>query len=448
MSGLREAGSTSRPVEFLDLVYHTALLRWFSEFEIDSGSEKFQHYILRAEKRYVAWLQYLKERKPDPAMVLIPPIDVILMWHTHMLSPRRYIEDMYRLTNDDSLLVYNLPLKRINTVYIRKRVPETVDIKSWTLFTNLPYDLDMNDESPYEIACPWCGHHFEIQWLNYVDIRTSTKPQYSATCPDCQCQYSPEVVSAKQFWNDLAVWRNDHTEITAVRGIILDPNTGDWDLSRAEAILEKLDNTFQELEVQPPETWSSCNWSHILRYFTAAQSLLEIRHRHEEKMTLDTKQIESSYRNMVGPFSVKLWRMAAYNFQLFKRILPNFWATPEVTKRHCNKYHAYLLAMNEQDESTANSLEPDMAWLTHMLKPGHYREYMLLFAQKVVDFHDRVIANEQLLITASHDDFSSQTSHDSAVEFRTRTSTANSDNSVRKKGALIKLVKLFSNSKK
>ncbi|KAJ1964933.1 hypothetical protein H4R35_007104, partial [Dimargaris xerosporica] len=417
------AGFTSKPVDFLSIVYHIALLRWFSELGLEAPTDDTLGYLLRAEKRYEAWWDMLKETKPDPEAIIVPPIDVVLMWHTHMLNPRQYQEDLYRMTKDYSLHKYELPLKRINTVFMRRKAADPMDVKTWTLFTNLPYELKITNSAPetWKITCPWCQTIFDVPHVNYVDIRTSPKPKYNAGCPDCHCQYYPDMVSAKTFWDDWQAWAKGAT--VGLRGVHLDPKSGDWDMDGATDKMEKLQALFQELEAIPPDNWSSCDWSHILRYFSAAQSLLDIRNRHEQPFTLGTAQIEKAYRDVVGPFSISLWSSALYNFQTIKRILPNFWASSDVTKRHANRYHAYLVALNEHDQDlpSTSGFEPDIAWLTHMLRPAHYREYTLMFTQRVIELADRVALADQVASTGSHDEYAaSHASHDSSLDQRTR----------------------------
>ncbi|KAJ1983280.1 hypothetical protein H4R33_004814 [Dimargaris cristalligena] len=197
-------GIASRPVEFLDIVYHISILRWFSELGLGSPTDRTYHYLLRAEQRYMAWWNMLKEIKPNPQNILIPPI---------------------------------------------------------------------------------------------------------------------------------ASWRGDRSNNSAVRGVTLDPKTGDWDFEKAEEKLERMDALFQELETVPPDTWAVCEWIHITRDFTAAQNLLDVRHRYDQVFDLGIAQIESCYKDMAGPFSVNLWQLALTNFQVIRRILPNFWANSELTKR-------------------------------------------------------------------------------------------------------------------
>ncbi|KAJ1983279.1 hypothetical protein H4R33_004813 [Dimargaris cristalligena] len=96
---------------------------------------------------------------------------------------------------------------------------------------------------------------------------------------------------------------------------------------------------------------------------------------------------------------------------------------------HVNQYHAYLVTMNEQGEKAASQYDVDVAWLTHMLRPLHYRDYMLMFAQKLVDWDDRAANSEQATCAGVYDEHASQISHDSGYAPSSGNSVTNSDNS-------------------
>ncbi|KAJ1924649.1 hypothetical protein IWQ60_005055 [Tieghemiomyces parasiticus] len=157
-----QSGLTAKPVEFLDIVYHMSLLRWFSEVGFEASSNVTNRFLLRAEQRYRTFWALIIKNRPDPATLALPPIDVLLMWHSHLLRPGRYLEDLYRWTNDDSLLKYSIPLKRINTAYLRKKTVDAADIKAWTSATGLPYEIDVRDKSPFKVECSWCDVKYDI----------------------------------------------------------------------------------------------------------------------------------------------------------------------------------------------------------------------------------------------------------------------------------------------
>ncbi|KAJ3122733.1 hypothetical protein HK098_002528, partial [Nowakowskiella sp. JEL0407] len=58
---------------------------------IDTSSELFLDwlYLCRAEIRYEMWINYLAMEQPNPMSMPLPPLDVALFWHAHLLNPLR-----------------------------------------------------------------------------------------------------------------------------------------------------------------------------------------------------------------------------------------------------------------------------------------------------------------------------------------------------------------------
>lgn len=85
-------------------------------------------YLARAEFRYELWIDAsaktyaltpplgnsLSPSKPHSSFAILLPLDVAYVWHTHMLSPFRYYEDLdLRLRADKKLFDTPLPLSAI-----------------------------------------------------------------------------------------------------------------------------------------------------------------------------------------------------------------------------------------------------------------------------------------------------------------------------------------------
>lgn len=64
------------------------------------GDTRWSVFCTRAEKRYERWLQELFVTEGDVEEVLekggLPGLEVLMVWHAHMLNPRRYYEDSKR----------------------------------------------------------------------------------------------------------------------------------------------------------------------------------------------------------------------------------------------------------------------------------------------------------------------------------------------------------------
>ncbi|CAG8590499.1 8894_t:CDS:2, partial [Racocetra fulgida] len=137
---------------------HLAMLAQFNNLE-QKDSEVDQRFLLRSEKRYLLWLELLNNGSfKDAEEVPIPPIDVCLIWHAHLLSPFRYYEDMRRL-HDPLSKEYNFPLAKLHETWSQTK-GDHIDERSkqfWEENTKQPWVLDPNDTSNFELVCPWCS---------------------------------------------------------------------------------------------------------------------------------------------------------------------------------------------------------------------------------------------------------------------------------------------------
>ncbi|KAL1924966.1 uncharacterized protein VTP21DRAFT_4620 [Calcarisporiella thermophila] len=181
---------------------HLACLHKFYQMAIQDNEELDKLYLNRAEYRYTLWMQIIHKLKPNP--LPLPPWDVALVWHAHMLSPFRYAEDMVRLYKMDAIEI-NFPLEALHEAIatdLNYMDPEAV--RFWEQNTNEPYILDERniDKIKHQVQCPWC--------------RTTT----TLSCAD-----------------NLSAWRflEDITN-TIIAGTLLDLKTGlpDYDLINEE----------------------------------------------------------------------------------------------------------------------------------------------------------------------------------------------------------------------
>ncbi|CAG8761880.1 6606_t:CDS:2, partial [Funneliformis caledonium] len=94
---------------------HLALLAKFKALE-QPNKQIDTRYLLRAQERYVLWLYLLGSKNFDERTMPIPPIDVCYIWHSHLLSPLRYYEDMRRIY-DPKQTFPDFPLKRLHDIW-------------------------------------------------------------------------------------------------------------------------------------------------------------------------------------------------------------------------------------------------------------------------------------------------------------------------------------------
>lgn len=105
--GRLENGEWAVTVE--NCIYYLSLLEQFSQL-LFKFKDHLDTFHARAEKRYELWTKAVGRRNAV-GKLMVPPVDVAYLLHTHLLLPQRYVEDSERLEND--MMDYVLPLKEL-----------------------------------------------------------------------------------------------------------------------------------------------------------------------------------------------------------------------------------------------------------------------------------------------------------------------------------------------
>ncbi|UNI13725.1 hypothetical protein JDV02_000441 [Purpureocillium takamizusanense] len=147
-------------------------------------------YVARAVDRYQAWWESFR-----PVMLLqsdmfpgsattekytqflnsepiswreedLPPLDVLMVWHAHMLSPRVYLEDCLRYGHGP-LWAAGMPWKLVRAALQEKSdFSFTVGadcVESWEKRTGRDWENAL-DPLEKEMRCPSCGAELRIPW--------------------------------------------------------------------------------------------------------------------------------------------------------------------------------------------------------------------------------------------------------------------------------------------
>ncbi|KAJ1962831.1 hypothetical protein IWQ62_003401, partial [Dispira parvispora] len=288
------------------LQYHMTLLKWFSTLKYEDPTTNAK-FLLLAEERYVCWLSLLKYWTWDTNTIPVPPIDVALMWHAHLLSPFAYYEDMSLLEHNGLLLEYEFPLEKLHEVYLNDcQVPED-SVRAWEEFAGKPYHLQLDDFPKYKTHCPWCKAEFDLSWEEAVDLRTRKRPQVHIKCSTCNAPYNRDVLSGHQFWSH--VHRHLTVPYTYLRGTVIDVNQGAQLEARTDmdhAIL--FDGLSAQEAADRRNNWRACRWKNILFELREVETRARRRRFYRNVRPYTITRIISRYREQLSPFSLDLCR--------------------------------------------------------------------------------------------------------------------------------------------
>ncbi|KAJ3370335.1 hypothetical protein GGF31_004165 [Allomyces arbusculus] len=139
-------------------------------------------YLLKAEQRYYLWLVMLSEGSS-----ILPPIDVLLCWYSHMTHMPTYEHDLRTIFGNEALpalLAEPFPLQQ----FLTQALNRTVDVESqnaWEAYTGQPFVLLHNAdvvEHPWVLQCPSCCSYCSVEVADFVKLRMGEK---SVECPVC-----------------------------------------------------------------------------------------------------------------------------------------------------------------------------------------------------------------------------------------------------------------------
>ncbi|KAJ3131283.1 hypothetical protein HK100_006555 [Physocladia obscura] len=402
VSPVVEAIVVDKVVSIQSVHAHLGLLHRFSVLEDDNRDADLR-YLCHAEQRYLKWLEFLKDIRPDPLNLPLPPIDVAWMWHAHMLNPLRYLEDCYNIFGFSS--PYHMPLHRMHQIDGEGFNPLDGSQEIWEGFTGEPYTLAMGCETPFELYCPWCTSSTAVEADLFVKFRLKDA---SIPCAGCFALMNTENLSAKRFMNDIGKFLNADGMLC---GSILDEKTGDINIQKAANDLSVLfpANTFMQRFDSIVGDFEKCNWHEIETRFALHMNALRIAESlrgHVRKTTVP--MIFRAYKNI--PFALSLNIIAAVVRQqgFTSKIVGGVvdWSDRDAFARAVWRYKNFLeLIKKEPHKFLVPTLvivqDVDLCWHTHQLYPENYRLYGIREMHRIINHDDTVEAG---ILTSSFDE--------------------------------------------
>ncbi|KAG8971609.1 hypothetical protein FRC05_010955 [Tulasnella sp. 425] len=141
--------------------------------------ERYAVFLQRAVYRFEQWaVRMIGEGQEDEdgsrrlKANEVPPLDVMMVWHTYMLNPRTYLEDCLRklpgLLRIGSFPLVNLA-SSIDQETLLPHPPSEGRVSAFSSFTEQPFEPPINTTSEETVAvfCPSCAEPNTIPWITY-----------------------------------------------------------------------------------------------------------------------------------------------------------------------------------------------------------------------------------------------------------------------------------------
>ncbi|CAG8636873.1 11775_t:CDS:2, partial [Ambispora leptoticha] len=358
---------------------HLTLLTKFKELE-QSDQEMDDRYLLRAEQRYIAWINLLNDKNFPKEEMPIPPLDVCLIWHAHCLSPLRYYEDMLRL-HDPQAHNYSFPLARL------ARHLDEYSQQIWHEYTKKPWVLELNDDSPFDFKCPLCNKIGQISPDIYVKaMRTNN---CDIKCNICSRQYMSEFLSVSRFVKDILTYRNDPKKL--IGGTIVDLRNGTVSKPNAEKDCNLLfSSPGITISTSTVYTWKEIN-TKVKNHTDNLKTSLKLK----DVRNGIIKRIIFAYMDIPAPFSIDLVSAVKRQRDFTNKMVDNSWINcMTVQSNAVERYHKFINLQKDYARTLfVPTLDIDLAWHTHMLHPSLYRNFTNKHMGRMIN-HDDTLAKK------------------------------------------------------
>ncbi|KAK0523590.1 hypothetical protein OC835_006209 [Tilletia horrida] len=157
----------------------------------------------------------------DVALERLPPVDVLLIWHSYLLQPAQVWEEAFREQDRAAILTYKFPLLEMATLVHddqnRFDTPSASElwntrIPHWPFHQCPTLDSQAAAEGPIgpgpagiRLPCPHCPSLILVPWT------MSSGRRWSAPCPDRNClgRLNADLLRGQRLTADLQRWSVD-----------------------------------------------------------------------------------------------------------------------------------------------------------------------------------------------------------------------------------------------
>ncbi|KAF3764157.1 hypothetical protein M406DRAFT_226915, partial [Cryphonectria parasitica EP155] len=377
------------------------------------------------ERRYIQW-----------AESMLPPLDVLMVWHAHMLNPRAYLEDTLRI-GVSLFWATGMPWGPVSSAIDNDfNYNPSDDAKaSFVAKTGRAWD-NAEDSLTKNIKCPACQAPLEIPWTTCGRDEAGGGPPPSGlvgngygdgellwSCHHCAVKVDKKLLSVAKFVKDA---QSLVVNSTTMPGTVLEPTTGvpkpipaafksgsyPWPRTFPNRLIrQKLIVPIAELirpGMSPNPTMETVRdlIEQVLSDRTAIRQVeggqLFRSHVLPATSRICVRKMMSRYWENSSPFALDLggavMRQGIFTAKMFQidwLHSPNARGT---MARLVNKYHRFMTLMRDHPNKTCvPTLDIDLAWHTHQLAPYAYYRYTITSTvdHKFVD-HDDKMAEDKL----------------------------------------------------
>ncbi|KAK2841676.1 hypothetical protein FQN49_006020 [Arthroderma sp. PD_2] len=342
---------------------------------------------------------------------LMPPLDVVMVWHAYMLNPRDLLEDCLRL-GKMSFWTAGLPLEVINECIDNasfEYTPAAAAAPNFEMKTGLLWD-NLHDPPFKTIQCPGCYGDVTAFWTEdspkigriddpFMYCRGYADKGFKVQCQRCHLFITQEKLRLGKFRNDI--------RLLAEQGVLL-PGTllttdgvVDNPLIKANSVLfpNKLiagplySILFNDTDLQKDTSGTMFKARDII-----GQAIQEGgRTRPNERIAI--RRMMSRYWENSSPFALDLVGAVIRQGVFIDKMDKIDWlhspALESTMARLIQKYVIFFRIIGQnKGKLVVPTLDVDLAWHTHQLTPQRYYTYSMQVTHTFVNHDDKVVETQ------------------------------------------------------
>ncbi|KAK2601781.1 hypothetical protein QQS21_004665 [Conoideocrella luteorostrata] len=380
------------------------------------ASEEYSHFPTQSV--------YVRKWKEDE----LPPLDVLMVFHSHMLNPRAFLEDAIRTAMRD-LWHGGMPWHLINAAIgtnFSYSVSKSCQEK-WTQATARSWG-NTDDPEVKIIDCPYCRVPNHLPWTTCAggdhgdNANLSSRlvgsgygdGNLSHKCVACEQSICKEALSVRKFIQDTALLL---THSVPMPGTVLDPQSGEPVAILSRSLANVYPRTFPnrmlklDLRIEVQEIFNAHKnptmetvKELIEKVLTDPKRLCHINsmsHRYGSRYRICPKskncvrKMMSRYWENFSPFALDLCGAVMRQGVFIDKMVKLDWlhspSANETMNRLLKKYVNFLSLMNRHPRQVCvPTLDVDLAWHTHQLSPPAYYSYTVRKTTKFIDHDDKI----------------------------------------------------------
>ncbi|KNE67774.1 hypothetical protein AMAG_12499 [Allomyces macrogynus ATCC 38327] len=387
---------TAEPVSRDALLAHTLLLSTFHRQTGDSEAKDLA-FLCAAEVRYLAFLDALaKAVVKDKSLIEtppLPPMDVAMFWHSHMLSPLRFADDMtrrYDSTFDDM----SLPLMRLAKVAIGTNKDDLEASRQFwakNMPADMPYDITPADVDETKVigrvVCPFCTSELALTMPEYAALRLHGQEHM---CTHCAAEFMAEHVAVQRFLTMVK-----HAPVVRIAGTQSHPKTREpkpmlhANMTDLAALFDKAKWVKYSSKLPTLATWDDVKnmvMAPIMK--GAADSLILPGNRLRFAMVIHAHKDAIN-----GPWAMDMVRAVRRQRRFSRKMADLVQSGPSAVYHFQTEalvqYPKFLaMAVAHPSKPLVPTTAIDLAWHTHQLFPAVYSKHTLMLTGSVMNHDD------------------------------------------------------------